>query len=178
MGRPGGVQKIEVQWETRMNNNNTNHFPSEQYQRVKDIVEAGIGIVTALAAVAIPIAIHKSSNRSNTITFVDSLNDTINNVNYRILEKLGREKQQFTYDTITNDVELERDVFALLNDNEGFSYAILNKIISRNISLDLRRDALLTTWDRYEQYILEYRKRRNLPDAWIRLESLVKQIKR
>ena len=155
----------------------TNQFPGKTYQIIRDVIAMILGTLTVIAAFLIPLAIDNSSNKSSTITYVNALNNTISPAIYKIFITLGTDKNAFTYETISNDIELERNVFSLLNAYELFAYAILNDVLNEEIALNLKRDALLQTWDRYEKYILEYRKKRASPEAWNQLELLANKIK-
>jgi hypothetical protein len=159
-----------------MSNNDTRNPAPQRYRVCKDVITLLLAGAAAYGAIWIPLAIEKSSKETKAIEFLETFNDRITKVNYEIVNRLGKDKSAYTYDAISKNLALERDVFELLNEYEAFSYAVLHGVVSEGFALDLRGGPSVGTWERYEAYIAEYRKQRGIPDAWGPLELLVKKI--
>jgi hypothetical protein len=145
-----------------------------------DILSAVSTSVAALAAIAIPIVLYrwaklqnehseKREIESRTLNEIDKLDSRVNRA---VTEIMKRTKDDFTYDKISGDAELEGFVFELLNQ---YAYVCLgaNKgLFSKHIIMELRGNALRKTKEQYVQYIGVYRSKHDA-EAWIDIDTFL-----
>lgn len=138
--------------------------------------------ITSVLAVAIFLLSTRFNKKAeerarkyNTINFVS---EHFNIIDDAISQKIAAEGEttSYEYSYINDNKNIEGFVFKMLNAYAAIGAATRHNLIDVNIVADLRRDAILTTWENYKGYIKKYRKTGpKKEEAWIDVEWLASQ---
>lgn len=139
-------------------------------------------MLLALAAIFIPIILKVWSSRqlkqqeeqefkSRTFAVLDDLNQRVPEYITVIIEKSSGSRI-LSYDLISNDKDLENYVFLLLNQYDYVCLGCNEELFDGNIVFSLRGNALMGMREHYDQYIAEYRKKRD-SEAWEQIDKFL-----
>jgi hypothetical protein len=153
-------------------------FPQWRERRWK-VIQISATLVTAAAAVSIPLVLHRDGRDTRTL---EQVNEVSREIGDFVAEKdrLDRLKKQsghdrFSHEYISNDREIEVLVFKILNEYEFICLGGNQRLFSNAVIQNLRWAALDQTWKDYHGYIAQHRKGGgSRTEAWIQCEIWLK----
>lgn len=107
----------------------------------------------------------------NTVTFASN---QFNIIDTAMSEKISVEgfNTDFSYKYIDGNQKIEGYVYKILNSYATIGSASRHDLVDNEVIANLRKDAIISTWNDYKPYIKDYRKEKNKKDAWKDVEYL------
>ena len=151
------------------------------------VIAAFAAVIAAFAAINIPHNLHENAKKIKTLEIVNEMNREISDI---VFEKIQLDENNcvkmqlenncvtdefhFNYQYIKGNTDVERLVYALLNE---YAYLCLggNKdLFDNNIIKQLRGNALNRTWNDYSEYMKQHRRLPGREDAWEQCDAWLK----
>jgi hypothetical protein len=144
-------------------------------------VSIAASVVTALAAIAIPIVLFIDAKSSRTL-------DVMENLDFRVAEIIDKKRdldeakkvdpaKRFSpeYIDAAGNEAVQSQVFRLLNLYEGICIGGEEGLFSLDIIEQMRGDALRKTWKDYDEYIVAHRRKPGEEhlQAWVGCNDLI-----
>lgn len=147
-----------------------------------DIVGSLSSAVSALAAITIPFVLawwaHRQDRTRKQLSLETRTFRELDNINLRVAESVSQimricpDVGDLTYETISENKELEGHVFTLLNQYEYLCLGANKGLFASDVVEALRGNALARTRQQYHQYISTFRDRHDV-DAWRQIDVLL-----
>ena len=149
--------------------------PRWQERRWK-VIEVSAALVTAAAAVSIPLVLHRDARDTRTL---EQVNEVGRKIGETVAEKDKLDRQnkksgadRFSYEYISSDRDVEILVFRILNEYEFICLGGNQRLFSNAVIRSLRWSALDQTLKDYRGFITEHRKGGGgKTQAWVQCEA-------
>ncbi|WP_029871420.1 DUF4760 domain-containing protein [Rhizobium leguminosarum] len=151
-----------------------------KFERTLGVVNAVAAVITALAAVAIPIVLSMDSLKTRTIDIMNSLDQQVSSI---LSEKSRLDSDRntdsniiFTPDYIDgkDNWAIQTQVYKLLNLYDYVCLGANRGLFDIDMIEEMRGDALRKTWQDYGVYIENHRKKGEAQSrAWVNCDSII-----
>lgn len=132
-----------------------------KFDRTVALINTVAAVVTAAAAIAIPIVLYVDARNSRTLNVMNDLDQKASDI---VAEKIHLDevngvtgKQRFAPDYIDNHSGVQTQVFRLLNLYDYVCLGGKTNLFSLEVIQQMRGDALRQTWADYGEYIKVHR---------------------
>jgi hypothetical protein len=154
-------------------------FPSWRERRWKAL-EIIAALVTAAAAVSIPLVLDRDNRNTRTLELLNDVSRKITEAAAKKEELDGKNQvrapEKFSYDYIRNHADVMAAVFTILNEYEYVCLGGNQRLFSNPVIKSLRWSALHQTWQDYGTYIAERRgEGGDHAKAWIECDKWLQQ---
>ena len=145
------------------------------------IILTGLGLPASILYYTITL---RNANKTRQAQLFNSVYQTLNDKEFFELPWILEVDMQYTdYDDFMQKYGLEtnRDAYMkfhrMLSYYEGIGVYVKNGLISAEIIDDFMSGDIVAIWEKYEPFLLEFRRRRNSPYAYEHFEYLYDRVK-